>query len=433
MEQTPPNEKELERNILSTCIVDPDSCIQVLEILSEHDFFTIDHKNIYKHIKQIGFKNKGKISEALLISELNDKENTDLSGYIEDLIMSSPIVPDPVKISEKLKRVSIRRQIYFKAQKALSDALNPRYEGDLLEETQKSFSEVIWNSGGEQIIHCSGVAAEVVSQVQKKRDNPDYMRGIKIGYGGIEILPGEYITLAARTSQGKTAFAGQVCQNVLTQGKRSLFISLEMTNERVMERFFAGQAKFDSLKFKDASFTNTEFNEMQPLKEYFDELPLYFLSAESLSPDQFKKVVRLAVKKYKIEVIILDYLTKLDLKTTGTKNKENAVSEASQAIQQSARGLNVPIISLAQLNRSAKDRQNKEPVLTDLRDSGSLEMDSCQVWFLHKPGAHPPDGQEPELNMTDLIIAKNRNGALGRCKLWHDMRTSTYSEVDFYH
>lgn len=429
-EFNPPQNVELEKDIISTCLIDPESCLEVIDILSEKDFYNADNQIVFRYLKKIALKNKGVVPETLLISEIKDKAGIDLNVYIKKIIAFTPIIPHSVKTAEKIKQISIRRQVFFKAHKAIAAALNPAYEGDLLDDIQKSFTEVVWNSGDEQIIHCSEVTREVVYQAQEKRKNPNFNRGYKIGYGDMEVLPGEYIILAARTATGKTAFAGQVCQNLIDKQIPTLFISLEMTNERVMERFFAGQGLFNSLKFKDASFSNGEFDELEPIKEYFNSLPLYFLKTESLTPNNFKKVVRLAVKKFGIKVVILDYLTKLDLKFGGSKNKENAVSEASQAIQQTARGLKVPIIALSQLNRSFKDRQSKEPVLTDLRDSGSLEQDACQIWFLFKPGLYVKDGEKPNPNMTDLIVAKNRNGGLGKLTLHHDLTTSTFHAID---
>lgn len=429
-EFNPPQNVVLEKDIISTCLIDPESCLQVLDILSDTDFYNSDNKVLFKYLKKIGVKNKGVVPESLLISEIKDKSGVDLNGYIKNLIYFAPITPEAVKTAEKIKQISIRRQVFFKAHKAIAGALNPAYEGDLLDDIQKSFTEVVWDSGDEQIIHCSEVTHEVVYQAQEKRKNPNFNRGYNIGYGDVEVIPGEYIILAARTSTGKTAFAGQICQNFVDKQIPTLFISLEMTNERVMERFFAGQGLFNSLKFKDASFSNGEFDELDNIKEYFNGLPLYFLKTESLTPNNFRKVVRLAVKKFGIKVIILDYLTKLDLKFGGSKNKENAVSEVSQAIQQTARGLKIPIIALSQLNRSFKDRQIKEPVLTDLRDSGSLEQDASQVWFLYKPGLYVKDGEKPNPNLTEFIVAKNRNGGLGKLTLHHDLTTSTFHTID---
>jgi replicative DNA helicase len=428
--QQAPQNTELEKNIIATCLVSPSDCLQVLDILNEKDFYSLDNQILFKHIKKIGLKNKGIVSEVLLGSEIFDKEGINLKKEISNIISFAPITPDSVKSSEKIKQISIRRQIYLKAQKAISDSLNAGYEGDLLDDIQKSFTEVVWDSGDEQIIHCSEVTHNVLFEVEEKIKNPEYKKGYNTGFKNLDILPGEYIVLAARTSIGKTAFAGQVCQNLVNNKVPTLFISLEMVNERVMERFFSNQGMFNSLKFKDVSFTKTEYNELKPLKEYFDELPLFFLKTENLNPGNLRKIVRLAVKKYGIKAVILDYITKLDLKVGGVKNKENAVSEASNTIQQIARGLNVSIIALAQLNRSFKDRQNKEPVLTDLRDSGSLEMDACQVWFLHKPGLYVADGETPNPNLTDLIVAKNRNGSLGKIRLFHDLTTSSFHEIE---
>jgi len=257
----------------------------------------------------------------------------------------------------------------------------------------------------------------------KSRDNVK-TNGIHTGFTEIDTLTdgfdnGDLILIAARPSMGKTAFALSMAKQLVMNGIPTAFFSIEMVRDQIMNRLFSQLTKIDSLKFRRGNFSQSESEKILEIINYCKELPLWIDDSASLGITDIREKAKELVKKNGVKAIFIDYIG--IMKTTKEQNREREMSVLSQGLKQLSKELNIPIIVLSQLSRNVEHRgKDKIPILADLRDSGSLEQDADQVYFIHRPEYYKipqfTDGMSTE-NMAEIICAKHRNGPTGSVRL----------------
>jgi len=274
-------------------------------------------------------------------------------------------------------------------------------------------------------VKIENLASSVFEKLLKiqSRDNVKN-NGIHTGFTELDILTdgfdnGDLILIAARPSMGKTAFALSMAKQLAMSGVPTAFFSIEMVRDQIMNRLFSQLTKIDSLKFRRGNFNQIEKNKIIEIIDYCKNLPLWIDDSASLGINDIRVKAKELVKKNGVKAVFLDYIG--IMKTTKEQNREREMSVLSQGLKQLSKELNIPIIVLSQLSRNVEHRgKDKIPILADLRDSGSLEQDADQVYFIHRPEYYKipqfSDGMPTE-NMAEIICAKHRNGPTGSVRL----------------
>lgn len=425
---------DIEKSILGSILIDPNIIYNISDRINSSDFYFNFNQLIYESIlKRRDRYSKIHLDLNILIESLKEDNVFDIVGgveYLNELIDNSYTSANIEAYIEIFKEYSKKRKL-LNVSKEISKSIydNKKNSADLLEEVQVAVSQIDEEASGDDIIKLS----ELVARDYERSDNNDisdypktsFTRYDEITHG---LRPATLLILAARPAMGKTAFSLNIALNVAKQNKRVLIFSLEMGEEELYNRLLAAESEVE-LKYIQRShfdFNNKDMiNRLLIARENLSNLEVYIDASATPTITAIKNKARLLQRKYKnIDLIIIDYL-QLISGTTNKGNREQEISEISRGLKLLSKELNVPIIALSQLSRRVESREDKTPMLSDLRESGSIEQDADQVMFLsskdyYNNQKNPEEDNNKLLTRIELILAKNRSGSIGKNLLYFD-------------
>ena len=367
---------------------------------------------------------------------------------MNELVASSYTSANIEAYIEIFKEYSKKRKL-LNVSKGISKSIydNKKNSTDLLEEVQVAVSQIDEEASGDDIIKLSELVARDYERNDKNNHIADYPKTKFIRYDEITngLRPATLLILAARPAMGKTAFSLNIALNVAKQNKRVLIFSLEMGEEELYNRLLAAESEVElkNIQRSHFDFNNKEMiNRLLIARENLSTLEIYIDASATPTITAIKNKARLLQRKYKnIDLIIIDYL-QLISGTTNKGNREQEISEISRGLKLLSKELNVPIIALSQLSRRVESREDKTPMLSDLRESGSIEQDADQVMFLsskdyYNNQKNPDEDNNKLLTRIELILAKNRSGSIGKNLLFFDkpiqkFKNPTHEEEKMY-
>ena len=442
---------DIEKSILGSILIDPNIIYNISDRINSSDFYFNFNQLIYESIlKRRDRYSKIHLDLNILIENLKEDNVFDIVGgveYLNELIDNSYTSANIEAYIEIFKEYSKKRKL-LNVSKEISKSIydNKKNSTDLLEEVQVAVSQIDEEASGDDIIKLS----ELVARDYERSDNNDisdypktsFTRYDEITHG---LRPATLLILAARPAMGKTAFSLNIALNVAKQNKRVLIFSLEMGEEELYNRLLAAESEVE-LKYIQRShfdFNNKDMiNRLLIARENLSNLEVYIDASATPTITAIKNKARLLQRKYKnIDLIIIDYL-QLISGTTNKGNREQEISEISRGLKLLSKELNVPIIALSQLSRRVESREDKTPMLSDLRESGSIEQDADQVMFLsskdyYNNQKNPDEDNNKLLTRIELILAKNRSGSIGKNLLFFDkpiqkFKNPTHEEEKMY-
>ena len=443
---------EIEKSILGSILIDPNIIYSISDRINSSDFYFNFNQLIYESI----LKRRDKYSKINLdlnisIASLKEDNVFDIVGgveYLNELVASSYTSANIEAYIEIFKEYSKKRKL-LNVSKGISKSIydNKKNSTDLLEEVQVAVSQIDEEASGDDIIKLSELVARDYERNDKNNHIADYPKTKFIRYDEITngLRPATLLILAARPAMGKTAFSLNIALNVAKQNKRVLIFSLEMGEEELYNRLLAAESEVElkNIQRSHFDFNNKEMiNRLLIARENLSTLEIYIDASATPTITAIKNKARLLQRKYKnIDLIIIDYL-QLISGTTNKGNREQEISEISRGLKLLSKELNVPIIALSQLSRRVESREDKTPILSDLRESGSIEQDADQVMFLsskdyYNNQKNPDEDNNKLLTRIELILAKNRSGSIGKNLLFFDkpiqkFKNPTHEEEKMY-
>lgn len=434
-----PHSRESEMMVLGCMLTSHDSLNVAADGLEENDFYFTEHKTIFQTLKN-AFK-KDKPADIHLISEeLKRQEKLEMVGgasYLASLAQyagTSAYIEEYVEI---IKSKSILRKMIVAAENVEKRALDePEDVHQLLDDAQSIFFKIsqVANPGAgiplrDLLSGTKGISTPFLKQLQERQENFRKKGPQELAITGIpthfldldRIINGlndsHLIIVAARPAMGKTAFALNIAEQVCFKSKVPVGIfSLEMTAEQLLHRIITSQAEVESEKIKTGSLTGAEFQRIVSSVGQMQEQLMVIDDQPGLKITDLRARARRMKEAYGVGLIVIDYLQLISGSgTTRTmENRQNEISEISRMLKTLARELNIPIICLSQLSRKVEDRVGHRPLMSDLRESGSIEQDSDIVIFLLRQEYYNPDSKP---GLAEVIIAKNRHGGVGNVNL----------------
>ncbi|WMM24076.1 replicative DNA helicase [Tissierella sp. MB52-C2] len=415
---------ETERAVLACMIIDGE-CSLDYGLLNVDDFTDGLHKKIFIGIQNIVKKEK-QVDYLTLYIELN--KQVDVS-YLATLSESLPTTANFKQYVEQLKDVSLKRKLY-----KLADGIrDPNKTGEELAElAEKEIFELREETSTSEFTRLDGILLDVYQRIEKVSSGELEM-GLKTGYDRLDDIIGglrnsEYILLGARPSIGKTALAINIAGNLLTEEKTIAFFSYEMSKEQLVERLL-----------KSMSLVQTGYKREMDVKEWtkLQNTANYLLNKNLLIDDDPNKMVsdmqsmcRKLKRQEGLDLVIVDYLQKVKSNSKGTKREQ--LEQVSNDIKNMAKMLDVPVLVVSSLSRANETRDVKIPVMSDLRETGQLEFDADVIMFLHREYYYDRTNIEIKRD-ADIVIAKNRNGRVGRTKLtWYEEYTKFLNRSESY-
>ncbi|WP_297815051.1 replicative DNA helicase [uncultured Lactobacillus sp.] len=445
-----PHDSEAEKAVLGAVFLNPEAIIEASDILEPDDFY--EHANRLVFGAMIDIADRGSAIDVVTLQDELKKKNQleDIGGiaYISQLAIATPTAVHITYYAQIVKRKALLRNLITTSQRIIQNAIEGS-DGvtDILDNAESSIMNVSQEnaSGGFKSIH--DVLNETVEAINDIPDDGNMVTGLPTGFQELDKMTtgfheDELIILAARPGVGKTAFALNVAQFVgLHTDKTVAMFSLEMGADQLVQRMLASEGLIDSQHLRTGQLTEDEWQKLVVAAGSLDRTSIYIDDTPGIKMSEIRaKSRRLAKEKGNLGLIVIDYLQLIEGPRSESRQQE--VSAISRQLKKLAKELHIPVIALSQLSRSVEQRQDKRPVLSDIRESGSIEQDADIVAFLYRDDYYrdeQEDSDEGEVEAeqdngeVEVIIEKNRSGSRGTVKLMFSKPYNRFSNLDYAH
>lgn len=434
----PPQNLDAEKSLLGAVLIDEEVIADVAELVSSIDFYDKQHQLVYGAMLRLYERHKP-VDLLTLTEELKKKDELDTVGgsaYLTELTNYVPSAAHARSYAEMVAEKAVRRRL-IKASSEISELgfTEDATTQELLERAEAQLFSVSDQSLKQDLVSLESILTESFDRIEELHRNKGQLRGIRTGYRDLDNMTAglqrsDLIILAARPAMGKTTLVTNLAYNVATIAKQPvLFFSLEMSKEQLVDRMLADASGVDSWNIRTGNLSDDDFAKLSEAMGEMAEAPIYIDDTPGLSVLEMRTKARRKHHEQPLGLIIIDYLQLLQASGNHNGNRVQEVSEISRGLKLIARELNVPVIALSQLSRTVEQRTPPVPQLSDLRESGSIEQDADIVSFIYRPGYYEPDNPEVQ-NITDLIIAKHRNGPVGKVQLYFHPERLRFMSLD---
>lgn len=437
----PPQNLDAEKSLLGAVLIDEETLADISEHVTPKDFYDKRHGIIYGGMMRLYERHKP-VDLLTLTDELKKKDELDTVGgsaYLTELTNYVPTAAHAAAYAEMVAQKAVRRRLI----KASAEISELGFDEDtttqeLLEKAEAELFSVSDQSLKQDVVSLDTILTESFDRMEELHRNKGALRGIRTGYRDLDNMTAglqrsDLIILAARPAMGKTTLVTNLAYNVATIAKQPvLFFSLEMSKEQLVDRMLADASGVDAWNIRTGNLSDDDFSKLSEAMGEMAEAPIFIDDTPGLSVLEMRTKARRASHNAPLGLIIVDYLQLLQSNGNHNGNRVQEVSEISRGLKLIARELNVPLIALSQLSRSVESRTPPIPQLADLRESGSIEQDADIVSFIYRPGYYEPDNPEFE-NITELIIAKHRNGPTGKIGLYFHPERLRFMSLDTRH
>jgi len=418
MEKIIPNNMEAEQSVLGSVFVDPGTIKILIDALIKDDFYTYRHKVIFTAM--VGLFNDGvEIDYTTLTNILETKDLLKDAGgvdYILGLINFVPSIQNLHNYINIVKDKAMTRNIMDACLKIREDGFTAEDATEFSNNSEKLIFDIVKGRRTTDFASISKVIDEVITKIEKTSENQGRLTGLDTGFEELNeytlgLQPSELMIIAARPSMGKSAFALNIATNVAKMPKKPhiAFFSLEMGSDQLVSRMLSSESRIHSDKIRTGHISNAEWEQLNVAIDSLSKLNIMFDDVGTVKITEVRQKCRKLVQEGKLDLVIIDYLQLLSGSNPGV-NRVQEVSEISRVLKEIARELKIPVIALSQLSRQVERRDDRIPVMADLRDSGSIEQDADIILFLYRDEYYKPK-TTTRPNQVDIIISKNRQGA----------------------
>ncbi|GBF11532.1 replicative DNA helicase [Tepidibacillus infernus] len=423
LDRIPPQNVEAEQAVLGAILLEKEALITVMEILSPDDFYRSAHQKIYRSMIELSEMGEP-VDLITLTADLQTKKLLEEVGGVSYLTDLANAVPTAANVEYYAKIVEekaiLRRLIRAATEIASTGYIGSDDIGEIIGDAEKRILEISQKRSKDGFIPIKDVLMETLDRIEFLHHHKGDITGIPSGFTDLDKMTSGFqksdlIILAARPSVGKTAFALNVAQNVAARAKEVVAIfSLEMSASQLVQRMISAEGNIDAHKLRTGMMEEHDWQKLTMAMTTLSEAPIYIDDSPGVTVyDIRSRCRRLKVEKG-LGLIVIDYLQLIHGRGK-SDNRQQEISEISRQLKGIARELNVPIIALSQLSRAVEQRQDKRPMLSDIRESGSIEQDADIVAFLYRDDYYNPETEKQ--NIIEIIIAKQRNGPVGKVEL----------------
>ena len=436
----PPQDLNAEKSLLGAILISDAAFPDILEDLKFRDFYDERHGKIYKAMTSL-YQHHSPIDLLTLTAELRKEgELRSVGGapYLTELTNFVPTATHAKAYADLISKSAVRRRLIRAGTSIAEKAYEESSEiSDLLGDAEKALYSVSDQTTKTDYVALESLLADAFDRMEELHKNKGALRGLKTGFRDLDkktagFQKGDLIIIGARPAMGKTTFAQNLAYNAATiNGKGVLFFSMEMANNEIVDRMVADVSGVDSWKIRTGNLSDEDFGRIGDALGDMDSVPLYLDDTSSMNIIELRNKARRAAHDHDIGMIIVDYLQLIQGSDRYAGNRVLEVTEISRGLKQLARELEIPVVALAQLSRGVTGRDDPRPVLSDLRESGSIEQDADIVMVLHRPdyyNMNKPDYEETHI--TELIIAKHRHGPVGVIELYFHPELLRFMSLD---
>ncbi|MGR3741115.1 replicative DNA helicase [Companilactobacillus sp. DQM5] len=448
----PPNDKAAEQSVLGAIFLNSGALIDAIEYLVPEDFYQHANQLVFKAMMTLNDRDEA-IDAITIVNELkknNELEDVGGASYIAELTEAVPTASNVIYYAKIVKSKSTLRSLISAASDIVTSSFDENDDiDDILANAEKSIMNVSEgiNEGGFKKI--SDVVSDSLKEIEDLSNDSDEVTGLSTGFKELDRLTtglhdDELIILAARPAVGKTAFALNIVQNVATKSNATVAVfSLEMSAEQLVSRMLCSEGSIDANHLRTGQLDQNEWQNLIVAMGSLSKTSVYIDDTPGVKMSEIRaKCRRLEKETGSLDLIIIDYLQLIE--GTGQENRQQEVSAISRQLKKLAKELHVPVIALSQLSRGVEQRQDKRPVLSDIRESGSIEQDADIVAFLYRDDYYDTDSSDDDsdesssdnanqdVGEVEVIISKNRSGPRGTAKLLFVKSYNKFSNIAMY-
>lgn len=436
-----PHNIEAEQSVIGSMFLSKYAINRATEELYPELFYLDSHAKIFEVIKELS-DNKKPIDLTTVIEALNSKNYLDKIGGVEYLTEVVNSVPSAANVDYYIEIVRdkaiLRRLIEVSTEITSTSYEANESTNEILDEAEKKILNVIKNRKASEFKSIAEVVTNAQTILEELAKNEGNITGIETGFHDLDNLTSglhgsEFIVIAARPAMGKTAFALNLATNVaINSGKSVALFNLEMSAEQLAMRMISSIGHVEGAKIRSGSLDKNDWEGVNEAISILADAKLYIDDSPGLTASEIRaKCRRLASSDEGLGMVVIDYLQLLSGSARYAGNRQQEVSEISRLLKTMALELNVPVIALAQLSRAVELRDDKRPIMSDLRESGSIEQDADIVGFLYRDDYYNKKAAiHPDISLSELIIAKHRNGATDTIELLFERNYSTFKNYE---
>ena len=432
-ERVPPQNIEAEQAVLGAMLIDKEAIAKATELLSADDFYREAHRVIFSAMLEL--YNKNEAVDMVTVTEILKRDNKleDIGGiaYITSLANVVLTAANVKYHAEIVAEKSVLRQLVRVSTEIAAMGYEANDDvGTLLDTAESRILEISNRKKKNDFTAINDILMDSVQSIESLLQNKGGLTGLPAGFADLDKLtsglhPSDFIILAARPSMGKTALALNIVQNVALRAHKVIggeprsvaFFSLEMSKEQLVNRMLCAEAGIDSQRLRVGEMHDEDWTHLWDACDTMSRAKIYIDDTAGITAMDMRSRARRLKAEHGLDLIVVDYLQLMQGsgKRNNSGDRQQEVSEISRSLKALARELDVPVLALSQLSRSVESRQVKRPMLSDLRESGSLEQDADIVAFLYREDYYNPDTENKH---TELIIAKHRNGPVDTVNLF---------------
>lgn len=438
MDRVPPHNSEAEQSVIGAVFLEPQALITASEIVIADDFYHIAHQKIFQTM--LNLSDQGKAIDLVTVTEelSAKKELEDIGGlsYITELSSAVPTAANIAHYAKIVEEKAILRRLIRVASKIADDGYTREDEVEvLLAEAEKKMLEVSNRKNAGDFKHVKDVLVQTFDNIEQLQSRDGDVTGIPTGFRDLDKMTAGFqrndlIIVAARPSVGKTAFALNVAQSVAVKARENVAIfSLEMGADQLVMRMLCAEGNIDAQRLRTGALETEDWSKLTMAMGSLSNSGIYIDDSPGVRMTDIRAKCRRLAKESGLGMILIDYLQLILGSGKPGENRQQEVSEISRSLKGLARELKVPVIALSQLSRGVEQRQDKRPMMSDLRESGSIEQDADIVAFLYRDDYYDKESESKDI--IEIIIAKQRNGPTGTVSLAFRKEYNKFLNLEF--
>jgi len=428
----PPQSIEAEEAVLGAILKQPNVLNKIVEMLKPESFYMPAHRYIYDAIKHLYDSNENidivSVSETL--NYASKLESVGGRAYINDLLANTVTTANVKYYAKIIQENAIKRSLISAGSEIVASGYEKQITVDeALDSAERLIFDIASKKSTSDLVHVKDIVLDTYQKIEYNYEHKGELTGVATKFYELDTMTNglhksDLIIIAARPAMGKTAFALNIAQNVAIQSKVPVAIfSLEMSRQQLMQRMLCSEAEVDTQRLKTGNMQSKDWEKLANAMNEFSQAPIYIDDTSGCTiTDLRAKCRRLKMKEKDLGLIVIDYLQLME--GTGKEDRMQQISAISRGLKVLARELDVPVIALSQLSRAVESRNDKRPMLSDLRESGAIEQDADIVMFIYRDDYYKKveeEGEEAAAKSSngesEIIIAKHRNGPVGSFKL----------------
>lgn len=435
-----PHSIEAEQSVIGSMIIDRGAIAKVSEKLNEDDFYRDGHKVLFKAILEM-FKEDMAVDLVTLLEYLKSTDKLEKAGGVTYVTEVSSSVPTTANISSYIKIVSEKstlRKLIKASTKIIEDSYGKQGEvANVLDSAEKKIFDIAEKRSTSDFEPLSQVLERGFLEIERLFNNKGEITGVGSGFKDLDaktsgFQKGDMVLIAARPSMGKTTFALNIAEYAaLREGRSVVIFSLEMSKEQLAYKLLCSEANVDMLKLRTGALEDRDWENIARATGPLSKAKIYIDDTAGVTVMEMRSKCRRLKMEYGIDLILIDYLQLMSGSSTSSDNRQQEVSEISRSIKALAKEMECPVIALSQLSRAPEQRADHRPMLSDLRESGSIEQDADLVMFLYRDEYYNKETEDK--NVAECIVAKQRNGPVGTVKMAFLGALSKFGDLDVIH